>query len=131
MSSHGSGDTTGELENDNFGSTDKLYLLSPQEVYGTSFTNQYDSTNGTSRQLDYYANYKGVDSSGAEYTGVSTTNYVGAKKNDSSGGVSWWWLRSAHSFNDYYFYRVLNTGEWFSDFAYNTHGVSPAFRLAE
>ena len=131
VSSHGSGDTTGELENDNFGSTDKLYLLSPQEVYGTSFTNQNDSSNGTSRQLDYYANYKGVDSSGAEYIGVSTTNYVGAIKNNSSGSASYWWLRSDNSNIGYGFYSVFTSGVWSYYFSYNSFGVSPAFRLAE
>ena len=125
VSSHGNGDTTGELENDNFGSTDKLYLLSPQEVWGTSFTDQYDSTNGTSRQLDYYAEYEGEG-----YTGVSTTNYAGAIKYNGST-ASQWWLRSAISYYDYIFYSVNSNGYWGNNYAYYSIGVSPTFRLAE
>ena len=121
VSSHGNGDTTGELENDNFGSTDKLYLLSPQEVYGTSFTNEYDSTNGTSRQLDYYKD-----------NGVSTSNYAGAIKNNSSGSASVWWLRSARSNISSTFYYVTTSGGWDHGISYyGSNGVSPAFRLAE
>ena len=134
VSSHGSKTTAGNLENENAGvlessnywSNEKLYLLSPQEVYGTSFTSQYDSTNGTSRQLDYYATYKGDG-----YTGVSITNYDGAKKNDSSGSASWWWLCSANSGNVGSFYAVANYGNWNRYGSYYSYGVSPAFRLAE
>ena len=122
VSGHGYGDTTGELENDNFGSTDKLYLLSSQEVYGTSFTNVYDKSNGTSRQLDYYATYKGDG-----YTGVSTTNYAGAIKNNSSGNASVWWLRSANSNNSNNFYNVNSSGDWNNNNANNSNGVSPDF----
>lgn len=53
VSGHGSGDTTGELDNDNFGSTDKLYLLSATELTGnSSLSTAGDST----RQLGYYIN---------------------------------------------------------------------------
>ena len=129
VSSHGSNTTAGNLENENAGvlessnywSNDKLYLLSPQEVYGTSFTNEYDSTNGTSRQLDYYKD-----------NGVSTSNYAGAIKNNSSGSASVWWLRSARSNISSTFYYVTTSGGWDHGISYyGSNGVSPAFRLAE
>jgi hypothetical protein len=122
VSSHGSSDEGTIGENKNFGSTDKLYLLSLQEVYGTSGINN-DSSNGTSRQLDYYAIYEGAD-----YTGVSTTNYGGAIKL-SERISSWWWLRSAGSTIDYYFYSVNSIGERCNSDAYFSGGVSPAFRI--
>ena len=138
VSSYGSDKTTGVVENENAGvledgnywSKDKLYLLSPQEVYGTSFTESSDTSNGTSRQLDYYAEYKGVDSNGAEYTGVSTTNYGGSKK-QNAGSDSWWWLRSATSDSDNIFYIVSYIGAWFGINAKIPGGVSPAFRLVD
>lgn len=112
VSSHGSKDT-GTLDKGNFTSTDKLYLLSPEEVYGTSFTDN-DSSRGTSRQLDYYAN-----------NGVSTSSFSGAIKSDV-----WWWLRSAHSTTDNNFYNVIYNGGWDYRGAKNSYGVSPAFRIA-
>ena len=131
VSSHGSGDITGELENDNFGSTDKLYLLSTYEVWGSNPGSDSAAIDTITRQLDYYANYKGVDSSGAEYTGVSTTNYAGAIKTNSSGSARWWWLRSANSGSSNIFYYVRPSGEWSYGTSCNGDGVSPAFRLAE
>ena len=117
VSSHGSKDT-GTLDKGNFTSTDKLYLLSPEEVYGTSFTNTYDSSRGTSRQLDYYAN-----------NGVSTSSSSGAIK-QKAGSNSWWWLRSARSYDDNYFYSVNGDGAWRNTSAAISRGVSPAFRIA-
>ena len=112
VSSHGSKDT-GTLDKGNFTSTDKLYLLSPEEVYGTSFTDN-DSSRGTSRQLDYYAN-----------NGVSTSSFSGAIKSDV-----WWWFRSAHSTTDNNFFNVIYNGGWDYREAKNSYGVSPAFRIA-
>ncbi len=116
VSSHGSKDT-GTLDKGNFTSTDKLYLLSPEEVYGTSFTNTHDSSRGTSRQLDYYAN-----------NGVSTSSYSGAIKQEA--GSNSWWLRSAASTSANSFFHVSTNGDLHSNFASNSRGVSPAFRIA-
>ena len=119
VSSHGSGDVSGELENDNFGSTDKLYLLSTEEVWAQGGNNAiYDDTSrGTSRRLDYYAKNK-----------VSTTNGSGAKK---TGANDYWWLRSAISFDGCSFFTVRTDGDWYNYTAGNGYGVSPAFRLAD
>lgn len=119
LSSHGKSDKTGNLENYNFESIDKLYLLSPQEVYGTSFTNKYDSTNGTSRQLDYY-----------KIKNVTITNKDQAIKKKETI-PSDWWLRSAGSYTDYNFYKIDSLGEWSGEAVYYEYGISPAFRLAE
>ena len=117
VSSHGS--TTGE---ENFTSTDKLYLLSTREVWGkegTSNTIDYDTADGDTitRQLDYYAN-----------NNVSTSNYSGAIKNNGES-ADWWWLRSASSGSDYSFYDVSRGGDWIRNYAYSSGGVAPAFRI--
>ena len=130
VSSHGSDDEGTIGENKNFGSTDKLYLLSAYEVWESNLGG-YDTsaTNTITRQLDYYAEYKGIDSNGAEYTGVSTSNYGGAIKY-SGTTASNWWLSSAVTYSDRYFCRVGDTGRWNDEDSYNSYGVSPAFRLA-
>ena len=112
----GHGNTSGE---ENFTSTDKLYLLSTAEVWaqGSSNTIDYDTARDVTRQLDYYKNL-----------GVTTSNVSGAiKKNGTS--ASYWWLRSAYSRHSRNFYGVRNDGDWFNDFADNTRDVAPAFRL--
>ena len=117
VSGHGSSDTTGTLANNNFESIDKLYLLSPEEVYGTSFTDSLDTSIGTSRQLDWYSD-----------NGVTTSNYSDAIK-QFAGSAYFWWLRSARSDSTSYFYRVTSDGNYGNRSAYYAGGVSPAFRL--
>ena len=118
VSGHGS--TSGE---ENFTSTDKLYLLSTAEVWTNGHS--YDTARNVTRQLDYYKNL-----------GVTTSNYSGAiKKNGTSAAV--WWLRAASVATNYTFYFVDTDGSWHvyradgttvrSDGA--TVGVSPAFRI--
>ena len=118
VSGHGS--TAGET---NFTSTDKLYLLSTHEVWEDVDGNTsrgidyYDTAYNNTRQLDYYIGLN-----------VTTSSYSGAiKKNGNIN--SDWWLRSASSLAASYFYNVHSSGGWVSDFANDTYGVSPAFRL--
>ena len=116
VSSHGS--TSGE---DNFTSSDKLYLLSTKEVWGkdgTSNTISNDTAEVETRQLDYYKN-----------KGVTTSNYSGAIK-QYNGTNSYWWLRSAFSYLTNRFFRVNSNGAWDYTAAANTYGVAPAFRIA-
>lgn len=113
VSGHGSNDAT------NFTTVDKLYLLDAKEIYGTSFTNQYNAAKDNERQLDYYANL-----------GVTTENYSGAIK-QYNGSNYYWWLRSAHSMYNYYFYHVNGIGNWGICTSNDTRGVSPAFRIAK
>ena len=113
VSGHGKDDT------DNFISTDKLYLLDAREVYGASFTDSYNTSKDSERQLDYYS-----------AQGVTTSNYSGAIK-QLNGSNKWWWLRAARFNYDYFFYTVNSGGDWGSyDANYTTGGVSPAFRIA-
>ena len=114
VSGHGS--TSGET---NFTSTDKLYLLSTAEVWaqGSSSTISTDSARNNTRQLDYYNNLV-----------TSTSNYSGAiKKKEASAAI--WWLRSAGSGDNNYFYAVNDRGDWSRTDANATRGVSPAFRI--
>ena len=119
VSGHGS--TSGET---NFTSTDKLYLLSIHEVWedvdgNTSIgIDSYDTAYNNTRQLDYYAGLN-----------VTASNYSGAIK-QLDGSSSWWWLRAASSSHASYFRTVHGSGGWYSNIAYSTGGVSPAFRIA-
>ena len=107
VSGHGIDDT------DNFTSPeDKLYLLAPKEIY-SDISNEYDTANDKTRQLDYYKE-KGKD---------------GAIKKNSTGTALAWWLRCANSYDNNSFYGVYNNGSWISHFANITYGVSPAFRI--
>ncbi len=108
----GHGNTSGE---ENFETQDKLYLLNAQEVWNG---NSYDTSVGTSKQLDYYKNQ-----------GVTTSSYAGAIK-QYNGGNSWWWLRSADSSTSRAFIIVYSGGGWDNSYVGNSHGVSPAFRIA-
>ena len=110
VSGHGSAGET------NFTSTDKLYLLSYVEVYGSNYN--YDTVKLTdTRQLDYYT---GVP--------VTTSSYSGAIKQYNNSN-DYWWLRSANSNYSGHFNGVLSYGICGSNHAYDTYGVSPAFRL--
>ena len=111
VSGHGGKDT------DNFTSIDKLYLLAPKEIY-SNWSKKYDSAKDLTRQLDYYKD-----------NNVTTSSYASATKNNSAVSSSWWWLRCAFSNNSNYFYGVNDSGDWNTDIAYNTYGVSPAFRI--
>ena len=112
ISGHGS--TAGET---NFETQDKLYLLSAEEIWNGN-SNRYDTSVGTSKQLDYY-----------KKQGVTTSSYAGAIKqyNGSDGS---WWLRSARSNSTFSFLAVNNNGDWSAGMAYYSYGVSPAFRIA-
>jgi hypothetical protein len=111
VSGHGS--TSGE---ENFTSTDKLYLLAPKEIY-TNFSSSYDTAKDLTRTLDYYTNI-----------GVTTSSYSGAiKKNGTS--AAYWWLRAAYSIYTYDFLNVRINGVWSHDSAITSDGVAPAFRL--
>ena len=110
VSGHGSTDKY------NNSSTDKLYLLSSTEVWGSSSSG--DTASSTTRQLDYYKN-----------KGVTTSNYSVAIKK-ANGSSSWWWLRSASSNYSNCFFIVGMSGEQSPQFAGNTYWISPAFRIA-
>ena len=111
VSGHGS--TSGE---ENFTSTDKLYLLAPKEIY-TDFNDTDDTAKDLTRTLDYYTSI-----------GVTTRNHSGAKKKNGTN-ADWWWLRAARSNASNNFYYVSSIGSYTNNIADDTNGVSPAFRL--
>ena len=116
VTASGHGYTSGE---ENFTSTDKLYLLSTAEVWvqGSSNTIEYDSARDNTRQLDYYKNL-----------GTSTSSYSGAIKKNGTSAYKWW-LRSAYSITNGSFYCAIDSGDCRGNIASNICDVAPAFRL--
>ena len=112
----------GEDDKSKFTTTDKLYLLSPTEVYSdwsssTYIAAEYDTTKNLTRILDYYKD-----------KGITTTNYSGAiKKNGTT--ASDWWLRDAEPINNNAFVSVSRRGDPVNDGNLMEEGVSPAFRI--
>ena len=111
VSGHGS--TSGE---ENFTSTDKLYLLAPGEIY-TNWTSTYDTAKDLTRTLDYYTNAK-----------VTTSSATAAKKLSGTTATAWW-TRSANSNYNGRFFYTATTGRSSSSTASGARGVSPAFRI--
>ena len=120
ISGHGSNDST------NFTTTDKLYLLSAEEVYGIDDGGNhfYDTAYGTSHQLEYYSN-NGVTFSTSSWNGTNLDKAI--KQYNSSN--TWWWLRPADSISSYSFATVGNGGRWNDYSALTANGVAPAFRI--
>ena len=109
ISGYGSNDST------NFTTTDKLYLLSSEEVYGIDDGGNhfYDNSNN------------GVTYSTSSWNGTNLDKAI--KQYNSSN--TWWWLRPAYSDASDYFAFVGNYGYWLYNIAYYTYGVAPAFRI--
>ena len=107
----------------NYVSTDKLYLLSPHEVWedvGTSTLgiSALDKSYNNTRQLDYYLKYN-----------TTTVDYSSANK-IYDGGSYYWWLRSARYNISTYFFAAASGGNWNNTAeADSADGVSPAFRI--
>ncbi len=120
VSGHNSNDTT------NFTTTDKLYLLSPHEVFEdddgdiSEGMDYWDTSYNNTRQLDYY-----------KAKGVTSSAYSGAIKKNLSGSKYYWWLRSAFSDSSEDFFFVNGNGDWADiNITSNPLEVSPAFRIA-
>ena len=111
----------GNSEGNNSTSTDKLYLLSPIEIYG-SVSTTYDSAINVTNQLDYY-----------KQNNVSLNSYDSAIKNTvvsgGTGGADAWWTRTPAQMMDGQFMMVTNTGNLYSTYLTQQLGVSPAFRI--
>ena len=98
-------------------STDKLYILSPIEVFGSMPTGYNDFSLSYTRQLDYY-----------EKIGVNIENTSGAIKYKDNNPVSWW-FRTAMATNSYAFY-VLFEDTFSNDGANsNLRYIFPVFRI--
>ena len=105
----------GSSDSANFTSTDKLYLLSPMEVWGDwtgMYGSEVDRSKNQTRQLDYYSNL-----------GVTYKNYNSAIKKHGTTQY-FWWHRSAKYDNNIGFYGMQGNG-----YAYRDGGVSPAFKV--
>ena len=111
VSGHGSEDTA------NFTSTDKLYLLAPNEIYSDGYLSVTDTAKELTRTLDYYT-----------AQGVTGSNYSGAIKKSGTSAY-YWWLRSANPTGHIGFCSVQKSGNLSTDMAYLKDGVAPAFRL--
>ena len=120
ISGHGSNGST------NFTTTDNLYLLSTEEVYGIDDGGKHfnDTAYGTSHQLEYYSN------NGVTYStnSLSGTNLNKAIKRYNTSYI-WWWFRSAGSHGIDNFCTVTDIGTLNSYSARTTTGVAPAFRI--
>lgn len=103
----------------NYTTTDKIYLLTPQEIY-SNWSNQNDKTIKTSRQLDYYKG-KGT-----------TTNATSAIKS-YMGTNTYYWLRSAYEgWGPSIFYYITSDGkDYGGDIIQGVEslGISPVFRI--
>ena len=120
VSGHGS--TAGET---NFTTIDKLYLLSTRELQIDTDGNPYsgidelDSAYNNTRQLDYY-----------EAQNVNSTNNFSAVIKKKGKYASYWWLRSANVESVSQFHVATTNGAVGTSDAYNSNGISPAFRVA-
>lgn len=114
----GHGNIPGE---ENFITTDKLYLLSSVEVYGTPFNDTVTEANpALTRQLDYYE--------GLGVTQTTNKDYV-LKRRPGYSSPDTWVLRSSISNSATNFGLVSNYGTVFSNYANSYSYVSPVFRI--
>ena len=107
-------------DTENFITTDKLYLLSTVEVWGTPYYDTVTNENPSlTRQLDYYNNL-GVTQS-------DNTSYAVKRRSSSN---STWWLRTPSSSNSNLFIYVSSSSGSHGTYGSVTNvGVSPAFRI--
>ena len=102
----------------NYVTTDKIYLLSPTEVWGEK--EYYDYARDNTRQLDYYYEKE-----------VSFSNYgIVVKKYENK--THYWWLRSAvwPQQDQTSFFNVSKYGRNdMYESSDNEFGVTPAFRI--
>ena len=105
-----------DVESD-FTSVDKLYFLSPKEIY-TDFTDTYSSVSNLTRTLDYYSNL-----------GVTKLMAKNAMKyfEDSA---DFWWLRGViYYYTDNFYVVSERDGTVGGADASSDFGISPAFRI--
>ena len=110
VSGHGS--TSGE---ENFVSTDKIYLLSSKEIWNAAAT--IDTASDLSRQLDYY-----------KLKGVTGTSFSGAIK-VRNGSNTYWWLRTAMVSDNSSFRYVYGSGSDNYVSSTKVYSFAPAFRI--
>lgn len=112
----------GAYDTENFETTDKIFLLTPREIYGDyisggSYWLNSEGLDDVTRQLDYY-----------KENGITCLNYSGAKKNYNEQKFNYW-LRSAPNGSYDYFFYVLSDGSVNTNDAVFSAGISPVFRI--
>ncbi|MCI7084112.1 MAG: type II secretion system GspH family protein [Tenericutes bacterium] len=109
----------GKDDNDNFVTTDKLYLLSTAEIWWQDDdTIKNDTARDVTRQLDYY-----------KFKNTTVTNISPVIKSNGENNPSPWRIRTPNSNFNNYFYFVHTNGNCSYTGADNIFGVSPAFRI--
>ena len=107
----------GNRDSNNFTSTDKLYLLSPIEVWGIDkhYSPSSDTDKDYSRTMDYYIG----KNRGEVVKQYNNSNYF-------------WWLRTPMNWGYSSFFGIdyYGGGTYSQYYSNETYGVSPAFRLA-
>ena len=106
----------GSYDSSNFTSTDKLYLLSPGEVF-TDWSSQYDKARSLTRTLDYYTS-----------KGTTTKSCNDAIKKNGTTPMSWF-TRSAGYNNEDCFFGISYGCLYDFPNASSDYGSSPAFRI--
>ena len=102
-------------ETENYTTNDKLYLLSPLEIYKDYYRD--DDIADQTRQLDFYA-----DRSNSIYSQSdihSLKNY--------NGHAQSWWTREPFSYRDFVQVSTYGSESW--DWTSYTSGISPAFKF--
>lgn len=115
ISGYGCIDNTNDVCNNpdnngnNFISTNRLYLLSGKEVFGS---NSYDTSASSTTQLEYYQ--------------ISSRSKI--KQYNSE--IKYWWLRQPISMHNSTFMHVNSYGGLGYNISSTNIGVSPAFRIS-
>ena len=106
-------------DKNNFTSTDKIYLLSINEIY----MDENDTTYKQTRQLDYYKINKVSYNHGDDVDKFSAA----IKKYNSFNDL--WWLRSASNNTNDSFGYIIENGAYNNLQPIYTFGFAPAFRI--
>ena len=102
--------TNPDNNENNFITTDKLYLLSGKEL---ALRDDYDTAESTTHILEYYVG--------------KSDSY---RKKQYNGYNIWYWLRTAYSNSDNAFRSISNGGYWYGKYdSTNSFGLAPAFRI--
>ena len=122
ISVHGWDDKNNKRTDGNWESTDKLYLLSPHEVFEDVTSNddlkRNDTAYNNTRQLDYYKS-----------KGVTTSNHSGSIKQYNNQDFSWWLRAAVADLGSTFWYVDIKGDCGITNVAINEDGVSPAFRI--
>ena len=115
---------SGDNDGNNFVDLDqKLYLLSPTEIFGPDDEYNNETAANTSFQLDYYLGMEPDD-----YNSYGTPYYYRVLKT-YNGEITDWWLRSAYNY--WHFHSINYIGYLVDYYDSDTEGigVAPAFRI--